>query len=115
MNQLSRPAGSLADLAMLSGFGNEFATEALPGALPAGQNSPQKVPYGLYAEQLSGTAFTVPRHDSRRTASAPAPGIRRSSGSTRGCWAARWPTRRRTGCAGTRCRSRTPRRISSPA
>ena len=67
MNQLSRPAGSLADLAMLSGFGNEFATEALPGALPAGQNSPQKVPYGLYAEQLSGTAFTVPRHESRRT------------------------------------------------
>ena len=36
-----------------SGFGNEFATEALPGALPSGQNSPQKVPYGLYAEQLS--------------------------------------------------------------
>src|SRR5574340_288742 len=44
-----------------SGFGNEFATEALPGALPVGQNSPQKVPYGLYAEQFSGTAFTAPR------------------------------------------------------
>ncbi|MEO7114285.1 MAG: homogentisate 1,2-dioxygenase [Caldimonas sp.] len=44
-----------------SGFGNEFATEALPGALPVGQNSPQKCPYGLYAEQLSGTAFTAPR------------------------------------------------------
>ncbi len=44
-----------------SGFGNEFATEALRGALPAGQNSPQKCPYGLYAEQLSGTAFTAPR------------------------------------------------------
>jgi len=48
-------------LAHQSGFGNEFATEALPGALPAGQNSPQKCPYGLYAEQLSGTAFTAPR------------------------------------------------------
>jgi homogentisate 1,2-dioxygenase len=48
-------------LAYLSGFRNEFATEALPGALPVGQNSPQRVPYGLYAEQLSGTAFTAPR------------------------------------------------------
>ena len=52
---------------MLSGFGNEFATEALPGALPEGMNSPQRVPYGLYAEQLSGTAFTVPRKEARRT------------------------------------------------
>ncbi|HEX7129074.1 MAG TPA: homogentisate 1,2-dioxygenase, partial [Rhodanobacteraceae bacterium] len=43
-----------------SGFGNEHATEALPGALPVGQNSPQRVAYGLYAEQLSGTAFTAP-------------------------------------------------------
>src|SRR5487761_1584828 len=50
-----------------SGFGNEFATEALPGALPVGQNSPQRVPYGLYAEQLSGTAFTAPRHQNRRS------------------------------------------------
>jgi homogentisate 1,2-dioxygenase len=50
-----------------SGFGNEFATEALPGALPVGQNSPQKTPYGLYAEQLSGTAFTAPRHANRRS------------------------------------------------
>ncbi len=50
-----------------SGFGNEFATEALPGALPVGQNSPQKVPYGLYVEQLSGTAFTAPRHANRRS------------------------------------------------
>ena len=37
----------------LSGFGNEFASEALPGALPEGQNSPQRCPYGLYAEQIS--------------------------------------------------------------
>ncbi len=50
-----------------SGFGNEFATEALPGALPVGQNSPQKVAYGLYAEQLSGTAFTAPRAENRRS------------------------------------------------
>ncbi|MFN7212301.1 MAG: homogentisate 1,2-dioxygenase, partial [Lysobacteraceae bacterium] len=44
-------------LAYQSGFGNEFASEALPGALPVGRNSPQRCPYGLYAEQLSGTAF----------------------------------------------------------
>ena len=50
-----------------SGFGNEFATEALPGALPVGRNSPQRCPYGLYAEQLSGTAFTAPRADNRRS------------------------------------------------
>jgi homogentisate 1,2-dioxygenase len=50
-----------------SGFGNEFATEALPGALPVGQNSPQRAPYGLYAEQLSGTAFTAPRAANRRS------------------------------------------------
>jgi homogentisate 1,2-dioxygenase len=50
-----------------TGFGNEFATEALPGALPEGRNSPQRAPYGLYAEQLSGTAFTAPRHSNRRS------------------------------------------------
>jgi homogentisate 1,2-dioxygenase len=50
-----------------SGFGNEFATEALPGALPPHQNSPQKVAYGLYAEQISGTAFTAPRSHNRRS------------------------------------------------
>ena len=49
-----------------SGFGNSFATESLPGALPVGRNSPQRAPYGLYAEQLSGTAFTAPRADNRR-------------------------------------------------
>jgi len=53
--------------AYLSGFGNEFATEALAGALPIGRNSPQKCPYGLYAEQLSGTAFTAPRGVNRRS------------------------------------------------
>ncbi|CAG8866960.1 Homogentisate 1,2-dioxygenase [Pseudomonas fluorescens] len=50
-----------------SGFGNEFSSEALPGALPVGQNSPQKAPYGLYAELFSSTAFTVPRSEVRRT------------------------------------------------
>lgn len=54
-------------LAYLTGFGNEHSSEALQGALPVGQNSPQKVPYGLYAEQLSGTAFTAPRHANRRS------------------------------------------------
>jgi len=50
-----------------SGFGNEFATEAVAGALPVGQNSPQKHPLGLYAEQLSGTPFTAPRGANRRS------------------------------------------------
>ncbi|MDH4049257.1 MAG: homogentisate 1,2-dioxygenase [Gammaproteobacteria bacterium] len=49
------------DADYLTGFGNEFATEALTGALPQGRNSPQKAPYGLYAEKFSGTAFTAPR------------------------------------------------------
>src|ERR1700736_6077379 len=51
----------------MSGFGNSFETEALAGALPIGRNSPQRAPYGLYAEQLSGTAFTAPRATNRRT------------------------------------------------
>jgi homogentisate 1,2-dioxygenase len=50
-----------------SGFGNEFATEAVSGALPQGQNSPQRHPLGLYTEQFSGTAFTVPRGQNRRS------------------------------------------------
>jgi homogentisate 1,2-dioxygenase len=50
-----------------SGFGNEFATEAVAGTLPIGRNSPQRVAHGLYAEQLSGTAFTAPRHANRRS------------------------------------------------
>ncbi|MBK6751181.1 MAG: homogentisate 1,2-dioxygenase [Acidobacteria bacterium] len=55
------------ELKYQTGFGNEFATEAVEGALPIGQNSPQKAPLGLYAEQLSGTAFTVPRSGNKRT------------------------------------------------
>jgi len=50
-----------------SGFGNEFASEAIAGALPHGRNSPQVVAHGLYAEQISGTAFTAPRHQNRRS------------------------------------------------
>jgi homogentisate 1,2-dioxygenase len=49
------------------GFGNHVATEAVAGALPRGRNSPQQPAFGLYAEQLSGTAFTAPRHDNRRS------------------------------------------------
>src|SRR6201992_4062765 len=50
-----------------SGFANDFASEALPGALPIGRNSPQRAAYGLYTKQLSGTAFTAPRAHNRRS------------------------------------------------
>jgi len=67
----AQPATSSDDsdaaLHYLSGFGNEFATEVRAGALPVGQNSPQRAPYGLYAEQVSGTAFTAPRGANRRS------------------------------------------------
>lgn len=52
---------------MLWGFGNHHETEAVKGALPIGQNSPQQCSLGLYAEQLSGTAFTMLRHQNQRT------------------------------------------------
>jgi homogentisate 1,2-dioxygenase len=70
LGTLERPATgpSLAQtLRYQSGFANEFASEALPGALPRGQNSPQRAPYGLYTEVLSGTSFTAPRAANRRT------------------------------------------------
>lgn len=51
----------------MPGFGNDFETEALPGALPVGQNSPQRCAYGLYAEQLSGSPFTAPRGANERS------------------------------------------------
>jgi homogentisate 1,2-dioxygenase len=57
----------MAECNYLSGFGNEFATEACPGALPQGQNSPQRSSLGLYTEQISGSAFTAPRAVNRRT------------------------------------------------
>ncbi|QNN65342.1 homogentisate 1,2-dioxygenase [Sphingomonas rhizophila] len=51
----------------IPGFGTHVATEAVSGALPQGRNSPQRPAFGLYAEQLSGTAFTAPRHENRRS------------------------------------------------
>ena len=54
-------------LRYMPGFGNDFETEALPGALPQGQNSPQRAPYGLYPEQLSGSPFTAPRGANERS------------------------------------------------
>ncbi|NJC34270.1 homogentisate 1,2-dioxygenase [Sphingomonas jejuensis] len=51
----------------IPGFGNHVSTEAVAGALPIGRNSPQRPAFGLYAEQLSGTAFTAPRHENRRS------------------------------------------------
>jgi homogentisate 1,2-dioxygenase len=59
-----RPAMALS---YMSGFGNSLETEALPGALPIGRNSPQKCAYGLYAEQLSGSPFTAPRASNERS------------------------------------------------
>jgi hypothetical protein len=60
------------ELEYQNGFGNHCVTEALKGALPVKQNSPLKCPYGLYAEQISGTAFTVPRkHNERRWVNSP--------------------------------------------
>ena len=56
-----------ANPAYMPGFGNDFETEALPGALPQGMNSPQKCNYGLYGEQLSGTAFTAPGAQNERS------------------------------------------------
>src|SRR5579864_9253223 len=63
----SVPEGKNSPLDYQNGFGNEFGTEALPGALPEGRNSPQRCPYGLYAEQISGTSFTAPRAQNRRS------------------------------------------------
>jgi len=57
----------MAGLEYLSGFGNEYASEALEDALPKTQNNPQVCPFGLYAEQISGTAFTAPRRDNQRS------------------------------------------------
>jgi len=55
------------ELSYLTGFGGHFETEAVAGALPSGRNSPQRPAFGLYAEQLSGSAFTAPRHENRRS------------------------------------------------
>ncbi|WP_457322265.1 homogentisate 1,2-dioxygenase [Roseateles sp. P5_E11] len=57
----------LSSMKYLTGFGNQHTSEAVPGALPIGRNSPQRAPHGLYAELLSGSAFTAPRADNQRT------------------------------------------------
>ncbi len=69
MNDLSpaTPAPVLVTHGYMSGFGNGFETEALPGALPVGRNSPQRCAYGLYAEQISGSPFTAPRSRNERS------------------------------------------------
>src|SRR3979411_288029 len=70
MNELVSPVIGLSTALgakYMSGFGNTFETEALPGALPVGRNSPQKVKYGLYAEQLSGSPFTAPQSTNQRS------------------------------------------------
>ena len=66
-SQAKERAASAIAAGYMSGFGNSFETEALPGALPLGRNSPQKVNYGLYAEQLSGSPFTAPQAANQRT------------------------------------------------
>jgi homogentisate 1,2-dioxygenase len=65
-NRQAQAAGDVKP-AYMPGFGNDFETESLPGALPQGQNSPQKCNYGLYAEQLSGSPFTAPRGTNERS------------------------------------------------
>jgi homogentisate 1,2-dioxygenase len=57
----------IAPITYLSGFGNYHHTECMEGVICPGRNSPQKVPYELYAEQLSGTAFAVPGHQNLHT------------------------------------------------
>ena len=67
MNVTVRPAHAGVTHGYMTGFGNGFETEALPGALPIGRNSPQRCAYGLYAEQLSGSPFTAPRATNERS------------------------------------------------
>src|SRR5438105_777721 len=66
-DDIQRATGGAGGFGYQAGFGNEFGSEAVPGALPRGRNSPQRAPLGLYAEQISGTAFTQPRAVNRRT------------------------------------------------
>lgn len=66
-NPAATAVGAPGTPAYLTGFGNGFETEALPGALPVGRNSPQKCPYGLYAERLSGSPSTAPRASNERS------------------------------------------------
>src|SRR5882724_5121949 len=66
-HEIPDPARGFGSLMYQNGFGNQFGTQAREGALPEGRNSPQRCGYGLYAEQLSGTAFTAPRAANRRS------------------------------------------------
>ncbi|MBS0420768.1 MAG: homogentisate 1,2-dioxygenase [Proteobacteria bacterium] len=66
-HEIPAPGAGNGSLTYQNGFANEFGTEVLEGALPRGRNSPQRCPYGLYAEQFSGTAFTAPRQSNRRS------------------------------------------------
>ncbi len=67
LQRAQTPSATGSAVSYQSGFGNSFETEALPGALPVGRNSPQRAPYGLYAEQLSGSPFTAPRANNERS------------------------------------------------
>jgi homogentisate 1,2-dioxygenase len=67
ISERTRDPASAIQAGYMSGFGNGFETEALPGALPLGRNSPQRCAYGLYAEQLSGSPFTAPRTTNERS------------------------------------------------
>jgi homogentisate 1,2-dioxygenase len=67
VKETSRAPATRQALQYQTGFNNHFSSEARPGALPIGRNSPQRPPLGLYAEQISGTAFTAPRTENRRT------------------------------------------------
>ena len=105
----------------MSGFGNGFETEALPGALPIGRNSPQKCAYGLYAEQLSGSPFTAPRTTNERSwlyrirptvAHIGASSRRPTSACGARRRAAKWTCRSRR-CAGIRSRCRTTPHVVS--
>ena len=96
-------------LRYMTGFGGHFESEAVDGALPKGRNSPQRPAFGLYAEQLSGSSFTAPRHENRRswlyrmrpTADhRPVRALRRRAAVRAGH--GRRSRSRPTGCAGTR-------------
>ena len=64
---VAKTPSAAAALQYQPGFGNHFVSEAVAGALPVGRNSPQRPPHGLYAELISGTSFTTPRGENRRT------------------------------------------------
>ncbi|MEU0808593.1 homogentisate 1,2-dioxygenase [Streptomyces sp. NPDC005970] len=88
---IERARKTAAGLVYSPGFGNEHSSEAVSGALPVGRNSPQRAPLGLYAEQLSGTAFTEPRAHNRRSwlyrirpSAAHPPFVRADNGGLRG-------------------------------